>query len=187
MLLISLFREKLLKSKMPKSYAKMPPRPKIVRKRPDEKPEWEGKGGLIVRMRDLSLKEDADVWAEMLKVTFEVHERVDNVICRQEVEVELTDVSTQADLIPGNSVRDIGFSTGGGLFQGRRESPETASNPLGEVPPVAKPVASSRNFSARTFKGDDEIFPTAAEAMEGEAPEGKTDYRIKGLISGSAK
>ena len=129
----------LLNLKMPKSNAKMPPRRKIVRKRPDEGPEWEGKGGLIVRMRDLSLKEDGDMWAEMSKVTFEVHECVDNVICRQEVEVELTDVSTQADLIPGNSVRDIGFSTGGGFFQGRRESPEAAPSPLGEVPPLRSP------------------------------------------------
>ena len=82
---------------------KMPPRQKIVRKLPVEKPEWEGKGCLIVRVRDLSLKEDADVWAEMAKVTLQAHKS--DWICRQEVEVELTDVSTQADLIPGNAVR----------------------------------------------------------------------------------
>ena len=109
--------------KMPKSNAKIPPRQRIVRKRPDERPEWEGKGGLIVRMRDLSLKEDKDVWDEMAKVTFERHDRVDNVICRQEVEVELTDVSTQADLIPGNAVRDIGFASGGGLSSGGQGMP----------------------------------------------------------------
>ena len=171
---------------MPKSNAKVPPR-RIIRKRPDEKPECEGKGGIIVRMRDLSLKEDKDVLDEMAKVTFEHHDRVDNIICRQEVLVELTDVSTQADLIPGNSVKDIRFSTGGGLYRGRREPPEMAPSPPVQVPPVANPIASSRNFSTLTFRGDNEISPSAAEAIEGEAPEGKTNYRIKGLVSGSAR
>ena len=78
---------------MPKrSYAK-PPQRRIVRRDP-EKPDWEGKGCLIISMRDLSLKEDADVWAKMAKVTFQVHNPVDNVILRQEGAVELTDVST---------------------------------------------------------------------------------------------
>ena len=174
-------------SRMPKSNAKPPPRRRVVRRHPEERPEWEGKGCLIVSMRDLSLKEDADVWAEMAKVTFQVHNQVDNVICRQEVEVELMDVSTQADLIPGSSVSDIGFSTGGGFYWGRRESPEKAPSPLVEAPPVKKPVASSLGFSTRTFRGDLEISSSAAEAMEEEAPEGKTDCRITGLISGSAR
>ena len=82
---------------MPKSYAKKPPTRKIVRRSAGERPEWEGRRCPLVRMRDLSLKEDGDVWAEMSKVTFEVHDRVDNVICRREAEVELTDVSAQVD------------------------------------------------------------------------------------------
>ena len=118
---------------MPKrSYAK-PPQRRIVRRDP-EKPDWEGKGCLIISMRDLSLKEDADVWAEMAKVTFQVHNPVDNVILRQEGAVELTDVSTQAELIP--SVGDIGFSTGGSFRRRRRESPEMAPSPLVEAPSV---------------------------------------------------
>ena len=61
---------------------------------------------------------------------------MDNVICRQEAEIELTDVS-QADLIPGTSVEDIGFSTGGGFLQRRRELPEKAPSPLVEAPPLS--------------------------------------------------
>ena len=75
-----------------------------------------------MRMRDLSLKEDGDAWADMAKVTFEVHDRVDNVICRQEAEVELTDVSAQVDLIPGN-IGGIGFSTGGACPRGGGDRP----------------------------------------------------------------
>ena len=80
------FLVKSLKVKVPKVKMppKMPPRRKIVRKLPVVKrPEWEGKGCLIVRVRDLSLKEDANVWAEMSKVTSFVHKS--DWICRQEV------------------------------------------------------------------------------------------------------
>ena len=123
------------------------------------------------------------MWAEMAKVTFQVHNRVDNVIFRRGIKVELTDVSTQADLIPGNSVKDIGFSTGGGFYRGRRE-PKKVPTPLVKAPPLAKPVASFSDFSVRTFKGDLAISSSAAEAMEEEAPEGKTDNRIKGKKKG---
>ena len=99
--------------------------------------EWEGKDCLIVRVRDLSLKEDADVWEEMAKVASQVHQS--DWLCRQAVEVELTDVSTQADLIPGNAVRDIGFASRGVSSGGRvmpLERPQILRGrfPLGSSP-----------------------------------------------------
>ena len=48
-------------------------------------------------------------------------------------------------------------------------------------------VASSLNFTTRAFRGDDEITPSAAEEMREDAPPGKTDVRLTGLVSGSAK
>ena len=159
----------MLKSfKMPKSsYARRPPARKIVKRDVGGRPEWEGKRCPFVRMRDLSLKEDGDVWTEMVKVTFTVHDRVDNVICRREAEVELTDVSCQVDLISG-SIGGIGFSSGGGLPQRRRGSPNRAPTPLARAPPAAEPVASSQGFSVRRFKGDEESSPSTAEANEAE-------------------
>ena len=162
---------------------KMPPKRRFVRKLPDKpdegRPEWEGMGCLIVRVRDLSLKEDADVWEEMAKVTSQSH--------RQAIEVELTDVSTQADLIPGNAVGDIGFTSGGGFFRGKRDAPKKAPNPLGGTPPVNEPIASSLNFTTRIFVGDTEVITSAADTMREEAPPSKMDVRLTSLVSGSAK
>ena len=87
----------------------MPPR-RFVRRVPERR-EWEGKGCQMVRVRDLSQVNDADVWAEMSKVTSRIHQS--DVLCRQEVTVELTDVTTQAELTPGNALRDIGFTSEG--------------------------------------------------------------------------
>ena len=99
-----------------KAKVKMPPKRRFVRKPDPERREWEGKGCLILRARDLSLVKDADMWEEMSKVTLQSHRR--DMLCRQEVTVELTDVSTQAELTTGNALRDIGFSSGGGIFEG---------------------------------------------------------------------
>ena len=93
----------------------MPPR-KFVRRVPERR-EWEGKGIQIVRVRDLSQVNDADVWAEMSKVTSQIHQS--DVLIRQEVTVELTDVSTQAEQTPGNALRDIGFASGQGKWLSR--------------------------------------------------------------------
>ena len=94
----------------------MPLKRRFVRKLPDKpddgRPDWERKGCLIVRVRDVSLKEDADVWEEMAKVTSQTHRS--DWICCQAVEVKLTDVLTQErpfgtlGLLPG------GASSGGG-------------------------------------------------------------------------
>ena len=100
----------------------MPPKRRFVRKQVPDKPDnggpdWEGKGCLIVRVRDLSLVKDADVWEEKAKVMSQSHQSY--VLFRQAVDVELTDVSTQADLTPGNALRDIGFASGGASSGGQ--------------------------------------------------------------------
>ena len=73
----------------------------------------------------------------------------DNVICRPEPDVELTDISCQVDLIQGTG--DIGFAIGGRVCQRRRESAEMPPSPLVRPPPAAEPVASSSEFSVRAF------------------------------------
>ena len=109
----------------------MPPKRRFVRKQVLDKPDperrkWEGKGVQIVRVKD------ADVWAEMSKVTSQIHQS--DVLIRQEVTVELTDVSTQAELTPGNALRDIGFASGGGDSRGMRVAPKKALPPPGKAP-----------------------------------------------------
>ena len=106
----------------------------IVRRNP-ARPVWEGRRCPFVSFRDLSLTRDADVWAEMSKVTFEVLVRVDNVICRTEAEVELTDTACQVDLIPG--VGGVGFSVGGVADQ-RRESAERPPESTGQASPSCR-------------------------------------------------
>ena len=161
----------------------MPPR-KFVRRVP-ERPEWEGKGTLIVRVRDLSLVKDADVWKEMSKVTSQSHHR--DVICRQDVTVELTDVSTQAELISGNAIRDIGFSTGGGGSRGRRVAPKKAPALPGRAPRVPRPVASSSAFTNRTWKGDKEVTKSAATTMREKADPGKAEAKLKAEAKANLK
>ena len=70
----------------------------------------------MVHVRDLSHVNDDDLWAEMVKVTSQNHQS-DEMI-RQEETVELTNVSTQAELTPGNALEDIGFTSQGGLVVG---------------------------------------------------------------------
>ena len=65
--------------------------------------------------------------------------------------------------------------------------PETAPSPTGKAPPVSGPVAGPADLSVRTFRGDDEISPSSAEAMGEEAPQGKTDIRLTGLRIGPTK
>ena len=79
---------------------KMSPR-RFVMNHP--RPEWVQ----MVHVRDLSQVNDNDVWAEMAKVTSMVHHS--DVMIHQEATIELTDVSTQAELTTGNALRDIGF------------------------------------------------------------------------------
>ena len=94
----SVLKVRVESMKVKSEKVKMPLR-KFVRV--PERPEWEGKRVKIVRVRS------ADVWAEMSKVTSQIHQS--DVMIRQEITVELTDVSTQAELTPGNALRDIGF------------------------------------------------------------------------------
>ena len=168
----------------------MPPKRRFVRKQVLDKPDperrkWEGKGCIIVRVRDLSLVNDADVWEEMSKVTSQSHQR--EMLCLQEVTVELTDNSTQADLTPGIALRHIGFSSGGGDSRGMRVAPKKAPTPPGRAPPVVEPVASSGVFTTRMFVGDKEVAQSAAATMREEAAPGQTDVRLTGLVSGSAR
>ena len=113
---------------------KMPPR---KFSRVPERPEWEGKRVTMVHVRDLSQVNDDDVWAEMVKGTSQNHQS--GVMIRQEVTVELTDVSTQAKLTPGNALMDIGFTSGGGGSRGRRVTPKKAPAPLRKASPVVGP------------------------------------------------
>ena len=53
---------------------------------------------------------------------------LDNMICRPEPEVELTDISGQRVLTQGTG--DIGFAIGEGVCQRRRESAEMPPSPL---------------------------------------------------------
>ena len=105
-------------------YGKKAPLTRKIVRRNAGRSVWEGKNSPLVSFRDLSLLEDGDVWAEMLKVRFEIHGRVDNVICRREAEVELTDISCQVDLIQGTG--GIGFSDGGDVPHRRRGLPNSS-------------------------------------------------------------
>ena len=80
-------------------------------------PNGKERGSRWGHVRDLSQINDDDVWAEMSKVTSKNHQS--DVMIRQEVTVELTDVSTQAKLTPGNALRDIGFTSREGGSQER--------------------------------------------------------------------
>ena len=66
----------------------------------------------MVHVRDLSQINDDDMWTEMARVTSQNHQS--DVMIRQEVTVERTDVSTQAELTPGNALADIGFTSRAG-------------------------------------------------------------------------
>ena len=70
----------------------------------------------------------------MSKVTSRIHQS--DVLCCQEATVELTDISTQAELTPGNALRDIGFTNGGGDSRGMRVAPKKAPTPPGKAPPL---------------------------------------------------
>ena len=119
---------------------------------------------------DLSMTRDADLWAEMSKVTFEVQARVDNMICCTSAEVELTDTACQVDLIPGLS--GVGFSREEQPIRFSKEAAERSLASLETTPPAAEPVASS---SVSAFRGDDAISPSTGETVNA----GKCDYRIK--------
>ena len=75
----------------------------------------------------------------------------------------------------------------GGIFRGTRDAPKKAPTPLGGVPPGSKPIASSIGFTTRTFVGDKEVTTSTTATMREEAPPGKTDVRLTGLVSGSAR
>ena len=120
----------------------------------------------------------------MSKVTSQIHQS--DVLCRQEVTVELTDVTTQAELTPGNALRDIGFTNGGGGSRGMRVAPKKAPNPPGKAPSVVRPLACSGVFSTRTFVGYEEVAQSAAITIRKQAAPGQTDVRLTGLVSRSA-
>ena len=161
----------------------MPPR-KFVRRVPERR-KWEGKGVQIVRVRDLSQVNDADVLVEMSKVTSQIHQS--DVLIRQEVTVELTNVSTQAELTPGNALRDIRFASGGGGSRGMQVPPIKAPPPLRKAHPVVGRIAISGVFTTRMFHGDEEVDHSAAASMREEAAPGQTDVCLTGLVSGSAR
>ena len=56
-------------------------------------------------------------------------------------------------------------------------------SPLVRPPPAAEPVASSSEITVRAFRDDEEISPSTPR----EGDKKKADYRITGIISGSAK
>ena len=176
-----------MKSKSKK--VKMPPR-RFVRKSVPERPvperrEWEGKGCQMVRVRDLSQVNDANVWAEMSKVTSQIHQS--DVLCRQEATVELMDILTQAELTPSNPLRNIGFTNGGGGSRGMQVPPIKAPPPLRKAHPVVGRIAISGVFTTRMFHGDEEVDHSAAASMREEAAPGQTDVCLTGLVSGSAR
>ena len=105
----SVLKVRIESMKVKSQKVQMPPRKYV---RVPERPEWEGKRVTMVHVRDLSQINDDDMWAKMAKVTSQNHQS--DVMIRQEVTVELTDVSTQAELTPGNALRDIGFTSGVG-------------------------------------------------------------------------
>ena len=173
-------RVELMKMKSEK--VKMPPR-KFVRV--PERPEWEGKRVKMVHVRDWSQINNDDMWAEMSKVTSQIHQS-DVMIC-QEVTVELTDVSTQAELTPSNALREIGFMSGERGSRGRRVTPKKAPPAPRKASPVVGPPLSSGVFTTRTFRANEEVDQSTAALMREEAAPGQTDVHLTGLVSRSAR